>query len=127
MTRDGGVNVSKNVNKRKKSTVSDFAFIYIFVLNENVFNIPARNLLYIHIDIIIAHANDLIFYTNSLSFQMKNVGNAIKISALVVIWIVFTATLMSRDEKELAYQPISVPVGAHKSNGNFYERKKRIF
>lgn len=71
----------------------------------------------------ITHASDLIFYTNSLSFQMKNVGNAIKISALVVIWIVFTVTLMSRDEKELAYQPISVPVGAHKSNGNFYEKK----
>lgn len=47
---------------------------------------------------------------------MKKLRNAIKIALLVTIWISFTVILMAKDEKELAFQPISVPAGTHKSN-----------
>lgn len=68
-----------------------------------------------------------IFLQNSLLFQIKKVGNTIKVAVLVAIWILFTAVLMSRDEKELAFQPISVPpAGEHKSNEKHTIFKKRL-
>lgn len=47
---------------------------------------------------------------------MKKTGHAIKVAMLVAIWILFTAILMARDEKNIAYQPISIPAGEQKSN-----------
>lgn len=52
------------------------------------------------------------------SFQTTKVLNAIKVGVLVAIWISFTAMLMGKDEKLLAFQPLSVPADDHKSKLN---------
>lgn len=54
---------------------------------------------------------------------MKKTGHAIKVAVLVAIWVLFTAILMARDEKILAYQPISIPAGGQKSNVQVHEKK----
>lgn len=58
---------------------------------------------------------------------MKKTGHAIKVAALVAIWILFTAVLMARDEKNLAHQPISIPAGEQKSNEKQVHEEKKIF
>lgn len=47
---------------------------------------------------------------------MKKVLNAAKVAVLVAVWISLTAMLMAKDEKLLAFQPLSVPANDHKSN-----------
>lgn len=119
------VNAVKNVNKRKLSPVSEifFSFIYVFAwLNENVLKrFDISTCIWLALWMLFS----FFFFKNLLSFQMKKIGNAIKILVLVGIWVLFTAVLMAKDEKELAYQPISVPVGEHKSKIHSILWKKR--
>lgn len=58
---------------------------------------------------------------------MKKTGHAIKVAVLVAIWVLFTAVLMARDEKNLEYHPISIPVAMQKSNVQVHAKEKNVF
>ncbi|XP_031621157.1 P protein-like [Contarinia nasturtii] len=45
----------------------------------------------------------------------QNVFKMIKIALLTIVWIMFTAILMSRDEKILNVHPLAIPIGQNKS------------
>lgn len=58
-----------------------------------------------------------------IQFQPKRVFNVIKVTLLILIWMLFTVILMLKDEKELSYQPLSVPVGKFKRKSQFRNSK----